>query len=376
MTEPTSPLLPAVFFDGLRPIGRPAGVRLANGTMTVVELATNVPLAAWPYASVRQVDAPKGMLRLAHHEAGTDARLEFTDIAAGDAVLSALGPVRKLGAADRTTSFKIAGWTVAALASLAAFIIWGVPAIAQRLVPLVSYDMEVRLGESVRPQIIDFLGGKRVGAAECAHPAGVAALTRLVSPLLEAADLPLPVRVTVIKHPVPNAFALPGGQILILSSLMDKVETPEGVAAVLAHELGHVANRDGLNGLFQSAGLGLVFSVLVGDFSGGAIAVAVAQNLAQASYTRDAEATADRYAADLLRKVAQSPKALGEALARITEGEQTGGGLLDFFSTHPSTPDRARALAREPGPETIKPPLDAAGWKALQGICQVTKEVK
>lgn len=376
MTEPAPETIPGLFYDGLRPIGRPARVTVGDGALIVVEAASDLPLAKWPFGSIRQVDAPRGTLRLAHHEAGTDARLEFTDTTAADAVIARLGKVRKLGVADRGTQFKIAGWTVAALASLAAFIIWGVPAIAQRLVPLVSYDMEVRLGETVRPQIIDFLGGKRTGAAECAHPAGVAALTRLVSPLLEAADLPLPVRVTVIKHPVPNAFALPGGQVLILSSLMDKVETPEGVAAVLAHELGHVANRDGMKGVFQSAGLGLVFSVLVGDFSGGAIAVAIAQNLAQASYTRDAEANADRYAADLLRKVAQSPKALGEALARITEGQQTGGGLLDFFSTHPSTPDRARALAREPGPQSIKAPLDAAGWQALQGICQVLKDVK
>lgn len=104
--------------------------------------------------------------------------------------------------------------------------------------------VEQQLGATVKPQILASLSGGKA-AKLCTAPAGSAALQKLVAPYLAVAQTPLPVTIEVVDVGVPNAFALPGGHILVLRGLIDKVETPEQLAGVIAHELGHVAHRDG-----------------------------------------------------------------------------------------------------------------------------------
>ena len=63
--------------------------------------------------------------------------------------------------------------------------------------------------------------------------------------LESGASLPLPLQVAVVRRPEPNAITLPGGHIYVFEGLIDKARTPDELAAVVAHEIGHVAHRDG-----------------------------------------------------------------------------------------------------------------------------------
>ena len=67
--------------------------------------------------------------------------------------------------------------------------------------------------------------------------------------LQTAAQLPIPPDPVVLRSNVANAFALPGGRVYVLAPLLAKSETPDELAGVLTHELGHVAHRDGLRRL-------------------------------------------------------------------------------------------------------------------------------
>ena len=82
----------------------------------------------------------------------------------------------------------------------------------------------------------------------------------------------------------------------MFEGLIDKSESADELAGVIAHEIGHVAHRDGTRSLLQAAGLSFLFGMLLGDFVGGGAVVIGARAVLQSSYSREVESAADRYA--------------------------------------------------------------------------------
>ena len=100
-----------------------------------------------------------------------------------------------------------------------------------------------------------------------------------------AAGLPLPLTAAVVRRGEANAFALPGGHIYVFQGLIDRAETPDELAGVIAHEVGHVAHRDGTRSVLEGAGLSLLFGMLLGDFVGGGAVMFAAKTILQTSYS-------------------------------------------------------------------------------------------
>jgi Zn-dependent protease with chaperone function len=138
-----------------------------------------------------------------------------------------------------------------------------------------------------------------------------------------------------------NAFTLPDGTIILLDDLITAIGDDEETLAVLAHELGHVHGRHGLQLLLQSSAVGAFWTFYVGDISQ-MLAVAPAA-IVQTRYSQDLERQADDYAAALLLHNGLSPRLLAGALEKLTVSEPASskGGYL---STHPSTDQRIRHL--------------------------------
>ncbi len=137
-----------------------------------------------------------------------------------------------------------------------------------------------------------------------------------------------------------NAFALPGGTIVLTDALVERF-TDDAVLGVLGHEIGHVAYRHGLRNLARTTAVGLFFSVYVGDFS--AVAATAATFLEQQRYSRDAEREADAYAIAVMKENAMNPAVLG-AFFRILMRDEPGGPPPVFLSSHPAHPERADAF--------------------------------
>ena len=144
-----------------------------------------------------------------------------------------------------------------------------------------------------------FLGSSE-GQLACSNPAGLAALENMEARLLETTDTLYDLNIAVFDHGMVNAFAAPGGQVVLMRGLIDKAGGPDEVAAVLAHEIGHVEARDVTRNALRVAGSAGILSMIFGDFSGGSAAVIVVERMMNASYTREAEAEADSYARDML----------------------------------------------------------------------------
>ena len=163
-----------------------------------------------------------------------------------------------------------------------------------------------------------------------------------------------------------NAFALPGGHIYAFQGLIDRAQTPDEVAGVLAHEIGHVAHRDGTRTVLQAAGLSFLFGMMLGDFVGGGGVVIAAKTVVRSSYSRRVEAAADIYSVGLMQKAGGDPRALATILARVTADKDEG---IKILADHPDTKDRVIAINAIAPAGASTPLLGAADWAALKQIC-------
>ena len=138
-----------------------------------------------------------------------------------------------------------------------------------------------------------------------------------------------------------NAFALPGGQIVVTDALVQLLSEAE-LQAVLAHELSHGAARHGLRRGLQFSGLAVLWSWVTGDL--GALLTILPVTLLELSYARDFEFEADAQAVERLWAIGQDPEALAQALGRLSpDGAEKG--FPGYLSTHPPTAERLAALA-------------------------------
>lgn len=146
----------------------------------------------------------------------------------------------------------------------------------------------------------------------------------------------------------PNAFALPGGGMVMTDEMVKLVHNDEAVLlAVLAHELGHVQHRHGMRMLIQGSAVGLVAGLIWGDASGLLAAVPIV--LGQASYSRDAERQADQFAADVLLAAGRPPSVMVRLFERLEKhqkkeqrGENPWSTIGIAFSSHPADEERVR----------------------------------
>lgn len=147
-----------------------------------------------------------------------------------------------------------------------------------------------------------------------------------------------------------NAFALPGGTILITDQLVKLAGHDEEILAVLAHELGHVHERHSLRQLLQSSVVGLAMTWYLGDIS--TLLAAAPTLLLETRYSRNFERRADSYAANMLSANNISPSRLADMLEKLESShadgdkdmEEQSSSITEFISTHPDTSKRIRAL--------------------------------
>lgn len=360
-----------VFFDGVTSARRPVLVELASDGVVVRDAEERDMLVRWPYGELDQLAAPAGVLRLGRSGVRSLARLEVRDAALAHAIDEASVPVDRSGMSERRGRIKVVAWSLAATVSLIAAGVFGVPALAGKITPLVPLGAERWLGEAVDTQARKLLdkGGSTLPFAcgdGTGEAAGRAALARLIGKLETAAGLPIPLDTKVIRRSEANAVALPGGHIYVFEGLIEKSETAEELAGIVAHEIGHVAHRDGTRSILQAAGLSFLFGMMLGDFVGGGAVVIGARAVLQSSYSREVEAAADRYGADLMSRLGADPRALGTILTRISGAIHPG---MEILRDHPDTKARVAVLETYPAPSAPQSLLEPSEWAALKRIC-------
>jgi len=146
----------------------------------------------------------------------------------------------------------------------------------------------------------------------------------------------------------PNAFALPGGEVVVTDQLVKLARSDAELEGVIAHEMSHVDRAHGLQRVYQASLVPAAIAFITGDASQvGHIATILPGVLLQASYSREFEQQADDDAAAQLRRMGVDPAGLGDLLQRI-EAKMCGkdGCLPSWLGSHPVTAARAARLRR------------------------------
>jgi len=236
---------------------------------------------------------------------------------------------------------------------------WGVPALADQAAAHFPEDFERRLGEELHTTLLQEY---EIDSAK------TAALKAYLNALQVQADFPI--EVTVVKEQEVNAFAVPGGFVVVHEGILKEMQGHEELAALLGHEIGHVQLRHSTKAIARSLSYYMLFSLLLGDISG--VAAVIVDNAAafkDLEYSRSAEQDADRAGLELLLSNKLNPAGMLHLMERLQAQEGDEMEALEFMSTHPSTQNRIVEIRQQikETSYTIAPnPALEAAWKKLK----------
>jgi beta-barrel assembly-enhancing protease len=205
-----------------------------------------------------------------------------------------------------------------------------------------------------------------------------------VTEALPASQREYPLSFYIINDPSVNAFAIPGGIIVVHSGLIREAQSSEELAGVLAHEVGHVVHRHSFTKLAEMLGTWVILATVTGEteYVPDIATVIIAQ-----SYSRDAESEADETALRLLEDARVDPQGLiGFFERQAREYKRHVSGDMDMVmrmvSTHPHPADRARAMKERAAtfpanyePEPIKVDLERMKAKVAQLPVPIEKKI-
>ncbi len=207
---------------------------------------------------------------------------------------------------------------------------------------LIPQSVESKLGQIVIDKMSDEF-------RPCDDKAAIASLQKITKRLsLASGEKNTNPQIYLFHSSEPNAFSLPGQKIAVLSGFLSDARSENEIAAVLAHEMGHMSKRDSLEAFIESQGLGVIAGLIGSSGAYGGIAefASFMQNM---NYSRQKEFRADEYGAKLLIKAGYSPQGLSSFLSRIDREEKNGllgksAEYIEFLSTHPDTKERVKRI--------------------------------
>ena len=181
------------------------------------------------------------------------------------------------------------------------------------------------------------------------EPKLIAKLDRAVGPLMER--LPagkVQYKFYLLQEPMANAFALPGGHVLVTTRLLELAERPEEIAGVVAHEVAHVTQKHGFRKIISSAGPYLIFKVFLGN-SAGVLPILgdSSELLIRQSFSQEYELEADEVGWQTLVTSRIDPRGLADMLRKLQNEHsklQTSNRQVTAFSSHPATIKRLQRL--------------------------------
>ncbi|MDR1968637.1 MAG: M48 family metallopeptidase [Burkholderiaceae bacterium] len=374
-TTAAATCLRARWFDGHTSRARPVELTLAR-------------TARGPALRVQALDGEREALELAQHQIGWPQRwsvsrpppcvvvdlrqhgsLEIDDTSGWQAALERAGRRPALAERMQTRWRTLLAVLLLAMGVVWTFYRWGTPWAAAQLTRYVPLAWEQKLSEHALAEIdAHYMKPSRIAPGRQAElRARFDQLAERIGPSLRRyPGYRPPLKLVFRSGMPPNAFALPGGVIVMTDAMVEQVRLLAGAGdaallGVLAHEIGHVQYRHGTRMVVGQGVLNVGFGLAMGDVS--ALVSTGASLLTGLAYSRHYEAEADCYAiallheaglptaplADLLlsleqRAARQRQRQEPRASAPAESAPSTGGVGAEWFSTHPDTAARAARM--------------------------------
>jgi predicted Zn-dependent protease len=357
----------AAYLDGRTASRQRASVRLLpNGLYIITEQGRTL---AWPYDAIRLTQGfyPGEQVRL---ELGAPvAEVLLIDHPAFLSSLRELAPRLASRIHDPARRPHRIAWT--AFAAAGAFVIavavvrWGLPTFATLVTRWVPVSWESRLGDAVVAHLVPL-------EDRCDDPILQQRLDSLVAMLAARSPSPYHLKLLVSDNEALNAFAAPGGTIVILTGLLKRTARPEELAGVIAHEIQHIVQRHSTRAILHHASAGVLVGALTGDVSGvAAFGLDAARNLGLLRYSRGNEDEADQAGMRMILAAGIDPAGMIGFYDLLAREGPSLPRALQYLSTHPASVDRVarlRRLAEGSGPPHVSLGL-ADEWTSLTVRC-------
>jgi len=214
--------------------------------------------------------------------------------------------------------FKAFGWKgiVAAAVSVVAvsvlFFTYGTPILADGLARSLPKKYEASIGQNFRETYLQFL---TIDSVKTAH------MQSFYNQLEYQSEYAI--SIVVVESDIVNAFALPGGSIVVYSGILDRIENEEELAGLLAHEVSHINGRHSLRLISRELAMYLLLASLTGDVGGfSAVLIENSNMISSLSFSREFEKEADLKGFDLMVESQLNPQgmvSLFEKLGSVTD---------------------------------------------------------
>ncbi|MBI1820907.1 MAG: M48 family metallopeptidase [Nitrospirae bacterium] len=177
----------------------------------------------------------------------------------------------------------------------------------------------------------------------------------------------------IVNDKIVNAFALPGGIIIVFSGLLEETDSPDEFAGVLAHEIQHIVRHHSTREILRQASTSFLVSSLTGHFGNDStFSLRGVRMLETLHYDRKLEEEADREGMKLLVSAKYQPEAMIRMFEKFEKGKSDRDPILTFLSTHPATENRIKNLKELMNQLTAQPVIHSQDslWNEARLICQ------
>ena len=336
--------LPCHYYDGRTSARREAELTITPDGNLIVAIDGTESRLLYPLAEVRipnriantprHLLLPDGALCEVRDNDGLDAMRDRAEVQPSS---RARRFERLVHGLDSTWRGAAAALAVTA-AILYSFTEWGAPAVATVVVAITPPEAEAVIGDNLLT-MLPLLGVLDPSELEPSRRNELRAVAEAMGRDAGLKDLDL--QFYSAPGLGPNAFALPGGTVVLTDELIALAEHNEEIIAVLAHEVGHVAGRHVMRGLAQTSSMLVIWTAFTGDASVAALSILGPDRLLAQRYSRTFERQADQFAIDYLLRNDIPPTRLGDVLQRLEEAH-ADSGVPNWLASHPGTEERTR----------------------------------
>ena len=359
----------ATFNDGETAANQAAVLRpdLVAGVLRIFG-ADGLEIRTWAFSDLRELPDHGHRNAIVLTKEGSEERLLVRGRTAMSD-LSSLAPKLRKKQVDRGQLGRVWRWAFGTVVAMALLLFVIIPGLADNLARYVPPDREVAFGRTFVKHMTNLLVDEHIEKKVCVSGQTQHALNDFANSIAADLELEYPIEVSVLNISLVNAFAMPGGQVVVTRGLIDEAQNGEEVAAVVAHEVGHVVNKDPTRIALRAAGSAGLLSMFLGDFAGGGLIAVLSEQLLNAGYTRDAETAADAFAHQAMAQKGLSPHALSDFFERLQESYGDADGVVAAFMSHPRFADRIAAADAAHGGDLEGEAFTADEWANLRSIC-------
>ena len=311
----------------------------------------------WYYEKICITDPP--------HD-GIAARLTYADLPHSQLIVpDALFYPLKPRLPKQPVNYRLIGMIMSFIILVVVATFWLIPVAAPMIAKTIPTSWERRLSNMAFKQLVD-------DQQICQDERINQIMADMANKLTKDQTIP-PVKISIVRSGTVNAFALPASHIVIHSQLIANAESPEELAGILAHEMGHVAHHHVMENVVRHLGITGLIDVATG---GGGTMVYLTMALYNSSYSRDKEHEADVFAARLMTMQGYSLDGMVAFFERMnkTDSNPTIGGVdldidsLQWLSTHPADRERIAFFQQYPNAAQQSAIINSAEWEELQAL--------